>query len=114
MILPWLLLLVPAAAWAQNLPIIPPDLNGCNFITGELSFECVPNYIGYLLKVIFGLSGGVALTKILIAGYKITVAGFQGGDSGEGKKEITAALIGLAVCVFAFLIVDTIIFAVAR
>lgn len=111
----WPLLLLPFAAAAQDLPpLISPDVPGCNFITGELSFACIPNYIGYLLQVIFGLTGGVALTRILIAGYKITMSGFTGGDSSEGKGEITGALIGLAVSVFAFLIVDTIIYAVAR
>lgn len=81
----------------------------CNFITGEIHFHCVPIYIGYLIKFFLGMAGGFFLFGFFIAGYKymfgsITTAGLE-----SGKKEIIARLVGFAIIVFSYLIVDTII-----
>ncbi len=82
---------------------------GCNFVTGEIHFHCVPIYIGYLIKFFLGMAGGFFLFGLLLAGYKymfgsITTAGLE-----SGKKEIIARLVGFAIIVFSYLLVDTII-----
>jgi len=87
---------------------------GCSFITGEFGYQCVPLYVAYLIQLIFGFTGGIALMQIMMAGYQIAMGGLQGGDTSGPRSRILWALIGLGVCVFSFLIIDTIIFALAR
>lgn len=100
-------------AFAQApMSFIPSDgqlAPGCNFVTGEIHFHCVPIYIGYLIKFFLGMAGGFFLFGILMAGYKymfgsITTAGLE-----SGKKEIIARLVGFAIIVFSYLLVDTLI-----
>lgn len=81
---------------------------GCNFITGEFSFDCIPIYVGYLVKVLFAMTGGFALMEIVKAGYEIALSGVT-GDKEKGKKHLTWALLGLALSICSFLIVDFII-----
>lgn len=79
----------------------------CNFVTGELHFECIPMYIGYLIELIFGFTAGMCLLEIIHAGYEMSFSGF--GDRESSRKRIWNALLGLAMAVMAFLIVDTIL-----
>lgn len=94
----------------NNNPINP---DCCNFRTGAISFDCIPLYLSYLIKFVFGLAGGFALIEIIKGGYEYALSGLQqfGGlpDKEAGKKRITNAILGLIVVVFTFLIVDTIV-----
>ncbi len=105
-----LLVMIPAIAMAQNPNLIPENgllAPGCNFITGEFGFHCVPIYIGMLMKILFGFAAGIALTEIIYSGYQIAFGGLQGGDTSGPRMRILYALLGLAVSVFAFAIIDT-------
>lgn len=98
-------------ASAQEPALIPPSGTlgaGCSFITGEFSFDCIPIYIGYLVSVAFGASGGFALIEVIKAGYQIAMGGLT-GDKEKGKQRLTWALIGLAFCIMAFLMVDYVV-----
>jgi hypothetical protein len=117
-----ILLLLSGNAFAQNQPQ-PPVLPGlipatgelqggagaCSFVTGEFHFDCIPIYIAYLIQVIFGFAGGFCLQQIIFAGYSIAMSGLTGGDKSKGISRLTWALIGLAVSVGAFLIVDFVV-----
>lgn len=106
-VLLWILLLLPLVVSAQDPTLIPPDGKlgaNCNFVTGEFDFDCVPLYVGFLIKVVFGFSGGFALVEIVKAGYQIAMGGFM--DKEAGKRRLTWALVGLAVSIIAFLIID--------
>ncbi|MBI3331764.1 hypothetical protein HYZ99_02280 [Candidatus Peregrinibacteria bacterium] len=106
-----LLILTAIGAGAQEPALIPPSGTlgaGCNFITGEFDFECIPIYIGYLVQVVFAASGGFALIEILKSGYQIAMGGLT-GDKERGKQRLTWALIGLAFCILAFVIVDYVV-----
>ncbi len=108
------LVLLPALAWAQNPELIPGGDNlapGCSFVTGIFGFHCIPLYIAYLMKLLFGFGAGIAITEIIFAGYQIAFGGLQGGDTSGPRQRIMYALMGLGVCVFAFAIVDTILLA---
>jgi hypothetical protein len=104
-------MLVPVAS-AQTIvaPLIPASgmIGRCSFITGDIHFDCIPLYVGYIIQGIFGLLGTICLLMIIWAGYEWMIAGLQGDTSGA-KKRLTNALLGLALSVFSFLIVDTIV-----
>ena len=109
-----LLLVVPTMALAQ-LDITNPQLipetgvlsPTCNFVTGDLHYECIPIYLAYVIKLIFGFTGMICLLQIMRAGYELAFSGF--GDRESSKKRIQNALLGLAVCIFSYLIVDTVV-----
>lgn len=77
----------------------------CSFITGDFEFNCIPIYVGYLIQTVFALTGGFALMEILTSGYEIAMSGIT-GDKEKGKKRLQWALIGLALSILSFLIVD--------
>lgn len=104
-----LALAAPLLASAQEL--IPGSGKiglACNFIDGEFGFECIPLYIAYLVQLVFGASAGFALIEIIKSGYQIAMGGLTGNKE-AGKNRLTWALIGLAVCVLSFVIVDYIV-----
>jgi hypothetical protein len=105
------LLLMPGATFAQINPTLIPEggqIGNCNFITGDIHFDCIPLYIAYLVRTVFGLIGSIALIEIIISGYQMAISGFS-GDKTAAKNRLTWSLIGLALSVFAWLIVDTIL-----
>ncbi len=104
-------LLVHADAPSGFAPQLIPEsgvLGPCNFITGEIHFDCVPIYLGYLIKMIFGLLGTICLLMIIWAGYEWALSGLK-GDSSQAKARIRNAILGLVFAVLSFLIVDTIV-----
>ena len=99
-------------AYAQVNPTLIPEsgtIGDCDFATGDIHFGCIPLYVAYLIQVAFSLIGGVCLIEIIIAGYQITVSGFSGGDKSAGYGRLRWALIGLAIAVLSYLIVDTLV-----
>jgi hypothetical protein len=104
-------LLVPAAAFAQLNPQLIPEsgtIGRCSFITGDIHFDCIPLYVGYLIQLIFSFIGTICLVEIIWGGYEYALSGFQ-GDTTTAKKRISNAIFGLVFSVLAFLIVDTIV-----
>ena len=102
---------IAGSAVAQDPALIPASGmlgDKCNFITGEFDFDCVPLYVGYLVQIVFAMSGGFALIEIIKGGYQIGM-GVLTGDKEAGKKRVTWALAGLALCILAFVIVDFVI-----
>ena len=102
-------------AYAQGVgPQLIPDtgvIGDCSFVTGDFSFDCIPLYLGYLIRLAFGMAGGFAVFQILQGGYEYALSGLPTPivDKESAKKRITNAIIGLIVVVFAYLIIDTIV-----
>ena len=103
-------LLVPCVAFAQTLLPDSGSLSGgsCNFKTGELGFECLPIYIGYLVQVLAGGIGTMSVIQIIYAGYQLAFSGIS-GDKTAGKNRLTWALIGLIASILAFAIMDYVV-----
>lgn len=95
---------VPESASAQ-IALITSGIDGCDFATGKLLARCIPNFIGYLVQMIFGIVGLICLVTIMFAGYEIAL-GSIGGDTTGGKQRLLYAIIGLVVSTCAFLLVD--------
>lgn len=105
------LALVPVRALAQLTPsLIPQDgmIGRCNFVTGDIHFDCVPLYVAYLIQLLFGSLGTICLLMIIWAGYEWAFSGLE-GDSQKAKARLRNAIMGLIFSVAAFLIVDTVV-----
>lgn len=102
--------LVPTAI-AQG--IISNSVPNCDFLSGDLSAECVPSLIGYIIKFIFALVGSIALIQIIISGYQIALAKVTGRDRSEGLTRLRVAIIGFILCAFSWYIIDFVISSLA-
>ena len=90
-----------------------------NFITGILNFGdnktnvqniTLPNVINRILKILFTLTGIALVVSITIQGTLLIYDQFTGnvGKLVERKKHITSILIGMAVLMFSWLILNTV------
>lgn len=104
-------LTVPLAC-AQG--VVPAAIGQCNFVTGNLTFACIPIYIGYLVSLIFSFVGVICLISIIVGGYQIAIDSATGKDQTAGRNRILWSLVGLAVCIFTVLIINMVIDAVAQ
>ena len=99
-------------AQAQMDPhLIPPEsakIAGCNFMTGEFSYNCIPLYVAYIVKTILSFLGTLALIQIIYAGYEIAIGSLE-GDKEKGKKRLKNSIMGLLAAIFSFAIVDMIL-----
>lgn len=62
-----------------------------------------------ILKLVFGLAGGIALLIVTIAGFKYVISRGEPQEIAKAKDTILYALIGLVVCIFAFAIVSFVV-----
>ncbi len=118
-----LLLAIPTIAFAAPFdPMSTPNLipqngvmviNGqvvpnCNFLNGDLHYHCVPIYVAYLIRLLFGLMGTICLFMIIWAGFEWAFSGLQ-NDTQAPKTRIRNAIMGLVLCTLSYLLVDTVI-----
>ena len=81
---------------------------GCDFQTGEMTFDCIPNYIQYLIEIIVALAGTIAVIFVMIGGFKYVFSGIS-EDKEAGKETIKNALLGLVITGLAWVIVTWIV-----
>jgi hypothetical protein len=95
-------------AFAQEPSLLSGDIQGCDFTTGQLDATCIPNFIGYLVKTIFGVTGMIFMVNVMIGGYQLAISGVT-EDKTAGKNRIIYSVIGFFACACAFLIVDFVV-----
>jgi hypothetical protein len=104
------LLLVPAAALAQQVPGIITNIPGCDFVTGKFTSMCIPMFIAHLIRFVFSLAGVFFVLNIMFAGYQIAIGSVPGiGDKEKGKTRLLWSIIGFLVTVFSFVILDLVL-----
>jgi cation transporter-like permease len=81
----------------------------CAFHTGKLEAKCAPQYIAYLIEIIFQLTGAIFLLMIIIGGYQYVISKAGGGGGDEGKARVRYAIVGFLVTALSFYIVDFIL-----
>lgn len=84
---------------AQGVEIDPGDIG---VPQGQLNTSNVDS----ILKLVFGVAGGVALLIITIAGFKYVLSQGNPQETAKAKNTILYALIGLVICLTAFAIVS--------
>lgn len=84
---------------AQGVQIEPGDIG---IPKGQLNNTNVDS----ILKLVFGVAGGVALLIITIAGFKYVLSQGNPQETAKAKNTILYALIGLVICATAFAIVS--------
>jgi hypothetical protein len=104
-------LLAVQAAHALPSSLIPEEgsIGECNFVTGELGFQCVPIFIAYVVEWMFAAIGTWAVIMMVYAGYEIALGGALGGTSDKGKQRLTWAIVGLIASLLSFAILNFVI-----
>ncbi len=100
------LLWIPQAL-AQPAGIFQPA--SCNFQTGITGFDCIRDYISVLTGVVIGFCASICLVRLMVSGFQYMMGPATGGSSDEAKKNIINALLGLAVCLLTYIIIETVV-----
>ena len=117
------ILFMPAFSYAQSsfdIPTLIPseneDIGGSNrqpcigladmFRTGDFHLYNLPCYVKYLSQMLIGVAGTLSVIFVMIGGYRYLLGEEQ---QDAAKKTITYALVGLAVSLSAWIIVDTVL-----
>jgi len=85
--------------------VVTTGIPGCDFVTGKLTAQCIPQFIGHLIAFAFGMVGAFFLINAMIGGYQIAI-GAATGDKEAGKRRLFNAVIGLIVCILAYVILN--------
>lgn len=74
--------------------------------TGDISLRQIPCFIKYFSQTLIAIAGSVSVIFVMIGGYRYTLSNEA---NEEAKKTITYALIGLAVSLLAWVMVDIVL-----
>lgn len=88
---------------------IPSSGGACKLQSGDIDPECIPKFIGEVIKMIFSFTGGIFLVLVLFSGYQIMIGKATGGDSSGGKTTLRMAIIGFTVSALSFFIIDFVV-----
>ena len=98
---------------AQSPALIPSQgVPDCNFVTGSFHAACLPNYLAYLISVLFSITGVIFLLMLILGGYQYVLGSAGYGNKEEGFARIRFAIIGFLVTALSFYIVDFVLDAV--
>jgi hypothetical protein len=62
-----------------------------------------------IIKILLYFAGIVAVIMIIIGGYRVMTAGANANQASDGRKTLTNAIIGLAIVILAYVIVQVVI-----
>jgi hypothetical protein len=73
-------------------------------------FDCIAEYIAQITYIVIGFTASLALIMLMVNGFRYMLGPtMPGGSSDAAKKGITAALIGVAVSLLTYAIIDTVL-----
>jgi hypothetical protein len=75
--------------------------------TGQISLRQIPCFIKFFSQTLIAIAGSVAVIFVMVGGYRYVLGGDVAKD--DAKKTITYALIGLAVSLLAWIMVDIVL-----
>lgn len=117
-----LIISVPVTAFGQdyNPPSILPgddyDIGGYGdacvgladkIRTGDITLRQIPCFIKYFSQTLIAIAGSLSVIFVMIGGYRYVIGSDEQKD--VAKKTITYALIGLAVSLLAWILVDIVL-----
>ncbi len=85
---------------------------GAKFRSGEITADCVPLYIAYLIQQVFSVTGALCLIMLIIGGYEWALGSVAGGKD-KAQATIMWAIIGMILSALSFFIVDFVISSLA-
>jgi hypothetical protein len=103
----------PNELYQNHFTLIP--LSGClaeKFRTGSFNLGDILVYIKYLTEVLILIVATASIVFIIYGGYNYLLS-FVIEDKEAGQKTITNALIGLAVSIMSWIIVNTILYIIS-
>lgn len=80
---------------------------GCAIKAGRLHLWMLPYFISYIANFFIGIAGIISVLFVVLGGFWYMTGGLT-DDKEKGKKTITYALIGLAITMLAWLIVNVV------
>ena len=75
--------------------------------TGTITLRQIPCFIEFFSQTLITVAGTISVIFIMIGGYRYVLGSENGKD--DAKRTITSALIGLAVSLLAWIIVDIVL-----
>ena len=75
--------------------------------TGDIHLRHIPCFIKYFAQTLIGIAGTLAVIFVMIGGYRYVLGSDEQKD--EAKRTILYALIGLAVSLMAWILVDIVL-----
>lgn len=75
--------------------------------TGDITLRQIPCFIKYFSQTLIAIAGSLAVIFVMIGGYRYVIGSDEQKD--VAKKTITYALIGLAVSLMAWILVDIVL-----
>jgi len=75
--------------------------------TGDLSLRQVPCFIKFFAQTLIAIAGSVAVIFVMVGGYQLVLGSDASKDT--AKKTITNALLGLAISLMAWVLVDLVL-----
>jgi len=87
------------------------NLLGCAIKTGRISLQMIPYFISYISNFLLSIVGLICVLFIVLGGYQY-VAGGLTENKERGKKYIYHALLGMAVAILSWIIVNVVMYAV--
>lgn len=74
---------------------------------GTITLRQIPCFIKYFSQTLIAIAGSVAVIFVMVGGYRYVLGGEANKE--DAKKTITYALIGLAVSLLAWIMVDIVL-----
>ncbi len=75
--------------------------------TGNITLRQIPCFIKYFSQTLIAVAGSLSVIFVMVGGYRYTIGSDEQKD--VAKKTITYALIGLAVSLLAWIMVDIVL-----
>lgn len=75
--------------------------------TGDITLRQIPCFIKFFSQTLIAVAGSLSVIFIMIGGYRYAM--FSADSKEEAKKTILYALVGLAVSLLAWVLVDTVL-----
>lgn len=102
--------IIPSAhAQYTIIPDFGTSIPGCDFLYGNFDWVCFPFYIQYLANLVVTFTLTLCIIMLIYNGYRYAVGPVLGQGTNEGaKKGIFFALLGAAISLLAYIIVDVV------
>ncbi len=75
-------------------------------IKSPLKAQTIPELVSFVIRLLFALIALTAVVVIIVAGFRLVVAGANPAERGKAKNAIVWAVIGLLVALMSFSIVS--------